>query len=494
MACYLLHAGQPSAKRLQKRVSRMSAYHSASGIEQHDIVIRWGDADESDPPNGLVMNPKDAISRTRSRSAMGRFLRRTGVRFAPKEKSAAGASDAVRFTRQYRIPIFDLTPLACFRSDASPVWINQRIQRLQDSFREVPFEEEKVTMRVLHLAVRTLHALGLDHGLVSIGMAPKGILHVLDVTAKPVLEGRLLDLFANAVETCIDRNEQAARQTNTVMLGTDVELMLKNGTGKMVLASNYFTRKGKIGCDDRSVQFDGKRLPLMELRPDPDSNPIGLASRLKETMADAVKTINRQGVEWRGGSMPFRPFSTGAHIHFSNVSFSSQLVKALDNYVGIPLMMVEDQRTAQLRRPRYGFLGDVRFKKHGGFEYRTPASFVLDPDVTTAAFCLAYIVAMHHRELPLFDIYEERTQLAFYRGDTEALKPVVERNFGHLKQLPLYERFRDHLDWLQHMIQSGWTWDEEQDVRTAWGLPLADRKAERSQKSGRRRRNARATG
>ncbi|WDL97309.1 putative amidoligase domain-containing protein [Alicyclobacillus sp. ALC3] len=495
MACYLLHAGQPSARRLQRRVSRLASYRSASAVDFHDVVIRWGATDESDPGAGLVLNPRDAVLRTQSRAAMGRLLRRTGIRFAQPEQSKTGtANPSVRFSRQYRVPLFDLTPLACFRSDTSPAWINNRIARIQDSFREIGFDDEKVTRRVLHLAVRALHAVGLDFGMVSIGMSPKGLLHVIDITARPVLEGRVLELYSDAVQSWMERYERHGRQPITnVVLGTDVELMLRSPSGKMVLASNYFSRKGKVGCDDRSVQFDGKRLPLMELRPDPDPSPLGLVNKLRETMLEAVRTINRRQVEWRGGSMPFRPYSTGMHMHFSNVSFSSQLVKALDNYLGLPLMMVEDQRTSQLRRPKYGALGDVRFKDYGGFEYRTPASFVIDPDVTTAAFCLAYIVATYHRELPVFDLYEENVQIAFYRGDTPALLPIVERNFSHLRQLPIYERFRDHLDWLYQMIQSGWTWDEAQDVRTAWGLPLAERKPERVRKP-RRRRGTQATG
>lgn len=498
MACYLLHAGQPSARRLQRRVSRVSVYRSSSAVDFNDIVIRWGDSDESDPPVGLVLNSKDAIARTQSRVVMGRFLRRTGIRFASHDANRTGGSNggtgSVHFTRQYRVPLFDLTPLVCFRSDTSPAWINRRIQRIQDSFYEVSFDEEKVTQRVLHLAVRALHAVGLDFGMVSIGMAPRGVLHVIDVTPRPVLEGRVLDLYAAAVQSFIERHERVGRQPVTnVVLGTDVEVMLRNASGKMVLASNYFSRKGKIGCDDRSVAFDGKRLPLMELRPDPDPSPLGLVNRLRETMQEAVRTINRKQVEWRGGSMPFRPFPTGMHIHFSNLPFSSHLVKVLDNYVGLPLMMVEDQRTAQLRRPKYGALGDVRFKDHGGFEYRTPASFVMDPDVTTAAFCLAYIVATHHRELPVLDIYEDNLQSAFYRGDTEALRPIVERNFASLRLLPIYERFRDHLEWLVHMIESGWTWDEAQDVRTAWGLQIAEHKPGRA-RSVSRRRNSLATG
>lgn len=408
---------------------------------------------------------------------MGRFLRSVGIRFVSKEQMRDDSGlRTLRLVRHYRIPMFDLKALSCFRLDNNPVWINQRIQRIQGSFREVPFEEDAVSKRVLHLSVRVLHAVGLDSGLVSIGMGPKGMLYVLDVTANPVLEGRLLDLYATAVSDFIDREEQASRNgVGPVQLGADIEFMLRNGSGRMVLASSYLPRRGRVGCDDRSVQFDGKRLPLVELRPDPEYSPLGLLTNLRHVMSEASALINRSVVQWRGGSMPFRPYSTGAHIHFSNIPYSSHLVKVLDNYLGLPLMMVEDQRTALLRRPRYGFLGDVREKDYGGFEYRTPASFIVDKAVTAAALCIAYLIGINHKDLAVSDIYEPNLQTAFYQGNTEALLPVVERNFDFLRQLPLYERYRDYIEPLSQMIQARETWNESADVRTVWEIPLEKR-------------------
>ncbi|MBX5437562.1 MAG: hypothetical protein IRZ33_10155 [Alicyclobacillaceae bacterium] len=497
MAYFLLHSGQPSAKRLAKRVARLGTYKSSNTVADADVVIRWGAGEESDPPAGQVLNSREAVLRTVSRLNMGRLLRRVGVRFADRAQAVGTAAGDVRFQRHYRVPVFDMRALACFRSDASPVWLNQRVQRVPESFREISLTEEPVTMRVVYLAMRTLHALGLDFGLVSIGMAPKGILYVYDVVPTPVLAGRMLELFSAAVNEFIEQEEQTSDNPGLVTLGTDVEIMLRNANGKMVLASNYFPRKGRIGCDDRSVRFDGRRLPLMELRPDPDTSPIGLLSNLREVMEEAACTIDRTRVEWRAGSMPFRPFCTGGHIHFSGIRLTRRLVRALDNYVGLPLMLVEDRRTAQLRRPRYGFLGDVRPKDHGGFEYRTPASFVVDRDVTAAAFCLAYLVALYHRELPLADLYEPNLQSAFYRGDVDALRPIAERNADAIRQLPLYERFRDYIEPLFQMIAERRTWDEDADVRRAWGVPLSRREGERPDDgvdSVRRRSVARLSG
>ena len=173
--------------------------------------------------------------------------------------------------------------------------------------------------------------------------------------------------------------------------------------------------------------------------------------------------------------MPFRPYSTGAHIHFSNIPYSSHLVKVLDNYLGLPLMMVEEKRTASLRRPRYGFLGDVREKDYGGFEYRTPASFIVDKAVTAAALCIAYLIGIHHMDLAAADIYEPNLQTAFYQGNREALFPLVERNFSVLRKLPMYDRYREYIDPLSQMIQARETWDESVDIRTEWGIPLEKR-------------------
>ena len=475
MTYYLLHTGQPSAKRLLKRVPELREYQSTADIRLDDTVMRWGQSFEADPPQGRVLNPRVAAERAKSRVSMLQFLRQMGVRTLPKNQNAQG----INIVRNYRFPIFDLRALTCFRADSGPAWVNQRIQRVQDNFREVSLDDDRVTTRAMYLAARALHTLGLDNGLVSVAMGQKGMLYVVDVTPNPVLKGRLLDLYAGAVERDIDSEKDVARGSlGPFLMGTDVELMLKNATsGKMVLASRYFSRKGNIGCDDRSVQFDGKRLPLLELRPEPDSNPVGLVANLRKLMTEASHSINQRNVEWRAGSMPFQPYSIGGHIHFSGLPFTSQFVRALDNYVGLPLMVVEDQRTAVLRRKRYGFYGDIRHKDYGGFEYRTPASFIVSPEIATAALCLAYVVAVHHRELPVYDIYDRQLQQSFFNGHAGALAPIAERNLALLARTSSYTRYREHIEPLVAMIRSGTVWNEQQDIRAVWGIPLVKPKA-----------------
>jgi hypothetical protein len=469
VAYFLLHNGQPSARRLLSRVERLRGYTSVNEVTSSDYVIRYGVSNESDPASANIINRQNAIMRTGSRLKMGRFLRRVGVRFILPSSTESG--DTTRFIRHYRIPFFDLQPIACFRADIGMAWINKRIQRVQPNFRETSPYEDKVSTRACWLGARALQALGLDYGLVSLGLGPKGVVHVIDVTPSPVLEGRMLELYARAINEFMDREERLSLTgIQQVTLGTDVEIMLRNQEGKLVLASTYFPRKGRVGCDDRSIAYDGKRLPLVELRPEPNADPLTLISNLRETLAEGVRKINRPKVEWRAGSMPFRPYCTGAHIHFSNVPLSSHFAKVLDNYLGIFLMAVENPVTAQLRRPKYGALGDIRQKNYGGFEYRTPASFIVDRGVTTAAFCLAYLIALYHRELPWFDIYDVGAQIAFYQNDVNTLWPIMQRNMERIRNLPLYDRYQEQIEVLFDMISNRKTWNENLDVRDIWGI------------------------
>ncbi|WP_304459113.1 putative amidoligase domain-containing protein [Alicyclobacillus sendaiensis] len=470
MAYYLLFKNQPSARRLMASVPRLSRYTASNRMTDRDVLVRWGMVDESDPAHGTVLNPSEAQRRIASRAQMAKFLRRVGVRVAPRVNRDGLPTT---FSRQYRIPIFDFVPIGCFRSDSAVDWTSSRISRIHDSFEEVPFDSDGQTRRATYLATRTLHALGLDFGLVSIGVSERGFLQVLDVSAAPILEGRLLELYREAVQRFVEREEAWQRMgPPDVTLGADVEIMLRNAQGKMVLASKYFPRKGRIGCDDRSVQFDGRRLPLMELRPAPDASPDGLVVHLRALMEEASETINRPGVEWRAGSAPFRPYCTGGHIHISGVPLCARLVRALDHYVGLPLMAVEDPVRAKWRRPKYGFLGDVRQKSHGGFEYRTPASFVCSQAATRAAFHLAHLVARHYRDLPLYDIYSPQLQFAFYEADRETLQPILLRNIDAIRAHPEYVHHRDAIEPLFAMIERGETWDETVDVRQEWGVPL----------------------
>ncbi|MCX7568628.1 hypothetical protein OS242_01420 [Tumebacillus sp. DT12] len=487
MGYWLLHSGQPSAKRLLKRVEECTGVEHVNPVASQDVVIRWGNVQGSDSRAAWTLNPRQAIVNTSNRTRMLRILKLNGV-YAPLSTSDLSSELAdyvtldsgkrVKVMRHYRVPLFDLQPLALFRADSKSVWLKQGMGRAQDRFKEVPFDEDVYAERAVRLALRSLHALGLDFGVVNIGITARDRTICLNVNPAPVLQGRMLDLYEDALQAFItrDRAEERVwdadgRNNRPFLMGTDLEFMLRSPRGKMVLASKFLPRKGRVGCDDRSINLDQKRFPLAELRPDPARTPEDLVANIRETLTEAQRLITSRELQWLAGSMPFPNYSLGGHVHFSDLAFSSRLVKALDNYLGFPVLMIEASSTAVKRRPKYGFLGDVRFKSHGGFEYRTPGSWLITPEITHAVLALAYVVAVHYRDLSLDIFSNPRKQRMFYTCDKLGLMADFRRVWREVEDTSTYRRYQGVLRVIPEMVEQGIAWNEGVDIKRSWGLP-----------------------
>ena len=166
---------------------------------------------------------------------------------------------------------------------------------------------------------------------VLIGVGLNGTMNVIDVTPIPKLNQSLAGKYAHAFEQYMKRYKNLAPKP--VMLGADPEFALRNkGTGKMVLASQFFGRKGPVGCDQIWLRGDQtrKQLPLAELRPEPALDPRQLTLNLYKTMLTAEKKINNPSIEWLAGGMPMKGYPIGGHIHFSQTTVNSLFLRALD--------------------------------------------------------------------------------------------------------------------------------------------------------------------
>lgn len=465
MGYLLLHTGQPTAKRLLRRVPKLSGVEDTDPVGSQDRLIRWGNTMGSDQGPEQVLNPKLAILSTRFRSEMLSILRQNGIRCPYSRES--GKERFVTLLRHYRVPVFNMRALSLYRSDGKLIWLDRRISQINEQFREVPMDEDKIAVRICRLGVRAVHALGLDFGLVSLGVSTRGLSYVLDVSPAPVLKDKLLDVYAKAMQDWIHQEE--SQTTSSFVMGTDLEFMLKNREGKMVVASNYLPRNGKVGCDALSIRRAGTRFPLAEIRPDPSSSPLRLVKNIADTLAEAKRMIPRN-LHWLAGSMPFRNYGIGGHIHFSNLPLSSQLVKALDNYLALPVMMLEDTTASIRRRPKYGFLGDVRLKSHGGWEYRTLGSWMISPQISMAVLCLAKLVATHYRELTRTPFLQPELQKAFYKGDKGTLLPCFEEVWRDIELTATYEKYKEFLDVIPEMVRNGESWNESADIKRAWGI------------------------
>lgn len=473
MTYYLLHSGQGSAERLARRVPRLVAIRDIRPVGPEDIVIRYGNVREADA-GWWTLNRRQAARYAENPSQMYKILRRSGVRIPRQNADGASSSVArLQLVRHYRVPVFSLKALACFRTEGKSVWLHQRVNQVQDAFSEVQVDTDEQARKVCLLAVRAVHALGLECGLVSIGIGPQGAAWVLDVAPSPVLRGRMLDVYAAGIVDYMEKQDRQRAGTDAnILLGTDLEFMFKTQQGKMMLASKFFSKQGTVGCDARTFGGDRNKRPLAEVRPAPARTPEELCKNIEHALQEAAKLARREHPQWVAGSAPFERFPIGGHIHFSGLPYTGRIVSLLDVYVGLPLMLIEDPVSAARRRPRYGFLGDIRHKGYGGFEYRTPSSFLVDPDIALGAAALAYLVAMHHTQLPYLPLHTAENSKAFYRADRDQLLALALEAREQLSRTATYVRYRDVIDPIFDMIVHDEVWDESVDVRTAWGIPL----------------------
>jgi hypothetical protein len=145
------------------------------------------------------------------------------------------------------------------------------------------------------------------------------------------------------------------------------------------------------------------------------------------------------------------------------------VLRALDNYVALPTLMLEDAASAR-RRPRFGFLGDFRRKPHGGFEYRTLPSWMATPQIALGLLTLAQLVVRNAERLRLRPLHDPDAQRHFYAGDKAALRPWIPLIWSDLERLPEYAAYRRRLDALKRRLLRSEAWDGTADIRAAWKL------------------------
>lgn len=358
----------------------------------------------------------------------------------------------------YRVGIFDLQVYGVQR--AGP-----RSPRLRDG-RPLAWRQWE---RITGTALRALHCLGLDSAVVSLAVG-RGATR--DPAVAGIRLGPMLGRPAAArLKQLLVQWLSGHDRDGAVRLGADPEFMLRHRTsGRMVAASHYFSRYGAVGCDTQSGAGPGE-YPVAELRPAARSHPEGLLKEIRRCLALAARQSAAGELEWLAGAHPFTGFPTGGHIHFSGVALSGSLLRALDTYLAVPLFMLEPQDAAAARRRQHGFLGDVRLKRHGGFEYRTLPSWLVDPAVTRGVLHLAWLVARGHRRLSLHLFQDPALQEAFYRGEQAPFRDRLEAIWEDLRGLPDFPASSRALAPLQEMAAAGTPWDDGSDFRSRWRLP-----------------------
>lgn len=386
-------------------------------------------------------------------------------------------TEFVDVVKKYRAYVFDLKVFCLTKK--IPVKSNTGLKKAGAAwqYEEIPQDMDADSQKASAVAIRAIYTLGLDFGEVFVGINPNGRTYVLDVKAAPPLTPQIAEKFKTALALYLDDARNRRRiPPGQVLLGADPEFILRDKlTDRLIYPSGFIPKEGTFGYDERSERREGRLFPLAEIRPEPDTCPLRLVNKIRWTMAAGIKLIPYENIEWLAGSLHFARYQIGGHIHFGGIRITAQLLKALDNYLGIPIMLIEDPETAAERRKHYGGLGSFRLEPHGGFEYRTPGSWLVSPEIARGVLCLAKVVACEYPVLKKDFFADIELQRAFYQGKKNYFFDLFEDLWQDVRATETYREYQNELRLFPEMIGGRQSWDEHRDIRLAWDLEIPNR-------------------
>lgn len=420
--------------------------------------IEWR-TDQMMADSVCVFNDVRQVIRLQDPYFIKKHLQMHGLTFAPQSTTL----------REYKVFVFQTQALMTYAArKSSQQTADQKKNHPAPFLRVATQNSSKEIKKIRELAIRTVYALGLDYALVWCAIGPGKRRIVKQVMVDPRCSKALEKKMCQALlQYCSDLSEPRRRQ---IVLGADPEFVIRSKQGRLLLASKFFSMKGKVGCDAIWIGENRQDKPLFELRPEPTSNPKVLAARIYEGLVTVAKKVNHLSDKWLAGNMPIKGFPIGGHIHFSGINPNFKLLRALDNYLTLPLMMAEDSRGVK-RRPKYGYLGDFRLQPYGGFEYRTPPSWLVSPTLTKGAFVLAKCIANNYQRLKYEPLSDPSLQEAYYQGEKSHIAPWIDLLWSDLNSLADYQTYERELNAFFSYIREGRRWNEYADFRKAWKIP-----------------------
>ena len=372
-----------------------------------DAVVRWGNTEGIDTGNHMVLNPARALERLRDHE----YVLSTFAAHGMSTRYYKPARKHVPPVRaRYRVHVCDLRTIAVYRAS-------------RKGYRRIRVLGTKQMQRAREMAVRTAYVLGLHFACVDVGKLSRKKFVPMAVDPTPSLTNVTGRLYGKAIAASLQRRlKRIVEPRKQLVLGADLEFIMLRRKGGIVYASRYFPRRGRVGYDQQGSRRYRGAHPIVEVRPAPTPDPLELVDRIRVLLRRAAARAPKHGVRWEAGSLPVPSFPIGGHIHFSGIDLTTELLRALDNYVAFPLMMLENPVRARRRRAKYGWLGEFRWESYGGFEYRTPSSWIVGPHFAAAVLCLTKLVVDNYEKLG-GDLFSspEMCRL-FYRSEKEGAR------------------------------------------------------------------------
>lgn len=329
---------------------------------------------------------------------------------------------------------------------------------------------------IVSLAQKAVYGLGLDFGVVSIGVSPEGKAYVLDVDAFcRKMDYRCRKAYVKQLSIIIRKYEDLIENVEDITIGADPECTIKDKiSGDIIFASEFLESEGSIGLDDRSIEAGKKCFPLMEIRPKYSTNPIDVVKSIKTILDDASKKIDYSNIGLYAGSMPSYNYWSGGHIHFGTKP-NAKLIRALDNYLALPVLMIEKTNTARKRMIKYGALGNYRLKSHGGFEYCSLSSWLVSPNIALGVLCLAKVIVQEYLNLPENYLNNYSDIRAYYLVNKNYFKDRIKNIAKSIQKTNTYKIYEEQLEPMLDKIVKNAEWKESRDIKEAWNLTNSNR-------------------
>lgn len=431
--------------------------------EPWNAVMHWGP--DTSPIHaldqelsGIHINAPEAVARCQDPEYVRQIWKAHGIstRYYRK-RSGAGL--------RYRLHVFDLRVISVARRSKG------RYRAVRGGGKRMQF--------VRRMAVRCLYVLGLHFGSIEIASLSKK--HAVPVSFNPFprLTRKMGRRYGeHALKYTRRLNEHSEQVQQPALLGADLEFIMRRPRGRVIYASRYFSRHGRVGYDQQGSRRVRGRYPIVEVRPSPVETPEDLVAGIKQLLRRAARRSPKRKVSWEAGSHPVAGCAIGGHIHFSRVDMTTDLLRALDNYLAVPVMMLENPSKARRRRPHYGHLGEFRWKSYGGFEYRTLSSWIVAPHFALAVVTLAKLIIDNYPKLQRNILTSVEDVRSFYKSDKEAMRENFEAAWQDLQRLDDYAKVAEQVEVIPNLVRQGKQWLESQDIRGRWGL-LPKRKRRR---------------
>jgi hypothetical protein len=453
MKLNLVYENNKSGQRLLEAIK--SRYQEASWNEflLEGAPYLYISLDNEKTADVRTINSPQAIKRCFDQDSLISIMKANGIN--------AGLEDVAGF-KIYEVLVFDM----------KIIFIRQKVGSKRGT--KVRYMRENQKTKVAEMAKKALLLSGLDLALIKIQLNSRKRFQVIAAESSPSLRDKDISVLLDELDKIYNY------QKKEVKLGADPEFMIiNNRTGKLVSASTFFPAQGLVGCDNIRLPNRQQR-PIAELRPKPEKSPLQLVANIRYALIRANSMAAYSNVKWVAGSHPVAGYSIGGHIHFSNVNLNAALIRALDNYLGLLVFMIERSKTACKRRKKYGLLSEYREKNYGGFEYRTPGSWLMSQKIATGVLCLAKIVASNYLQLSHNYLNTAEAQAAFYSGNREYFMKDFDQIWQDIQETQLYPKYAEEIEIIRWMIKNDIQWDERMDIRKGWSISSASRRSSKA--------------